>query len=223
MSIQSTPNTAIRAVLWDFGGVFTTSPFAAFTTYEAAKGLPKDFIRSINARNSDSNAWALMERNEVSRDEFGDLFATESKAAGHEVHGSEILPLLSGELQPEMVTALEIVAKSYKTACLTNNMRTGHGPSMSGDPDKAARIAKVMEIFGHVVQSSQTGIRKPEPRFYEIACEMLEITPAEAVFLDDLGVNLKPARAMGMTTIKVTGPDQAIGDLEAVLGISLRA
>ena len=212
----------IKAVLWDFGGVFTTSPFANFTKYEAAKGLPKDFIRTINARNSDGNAWALMERNEVSREEFGDLFAAESKAAGHEIHGSEILPLLSGNLQPEMVTALEIVAKSYKTACLTNNMRTGHGPSMTRDADQAARIAEVMEIFGHVVQSSQTGIRKPEPRFYEIACEMLEIAPTEAVFLDDLGVNLKPARAMGMTTIKVTGPDQAIADLEAVLGMSLR-
>ncbi len=222
MSNQSSPNGAIRAVLWDFGGVFTTSPFTAFTRFEEARGLPKDFIRTVNATNADGNAWALMERNEVSREEFGDLFEAETRAAGHAVNGSEILPLLSGELQPEMVTALRIVAKSYKTACLTNNMRTGHGPSMSQDADKAARIAGVMEIFEHVVESSHAGVRKPEPRFYEIACEMLEIKPSEAVFLDDLGVNLKPARAMGMTTIKVTGPGQAIADLEAVLGISLR-
>ncbi|MBT4486983.1 MAG: HAD-IA family hydrolase [Rhodospirillaceae bacterium] len=222
MSNQRSPNSAIRAVLWDFGGVFTTSPFTAFTRYEEAHGLPKDFIRTINATNPDGNAWALMERNDVTREEFGDLFEAESKAAGHAVNGRDILPLLSGELQPEMVTALSIVAKSYKTACLTNNMRTGHGPSMSGDPDKAARIAKVMDIFEHVVESSRAGVRKPEPRFYEIACEMLEIQPSEAVFLDDLGVNLKPARAMGMTTIKVVGPDQAIGDLEAILGIPLR-
>jgi len=220
MSNQSMP---LRAVLWDFGGVFTTSPFAAFTTFEVARGLPKDFIRTVNARNSDSNAWALMERNDVSHEEFGDLFEAETKAAGHAVHGSEILPLLSGDLQPEMVAALSIVATSYKTACLTNNMRTGHGPSMTRDPDKAEKIAEVMKIFDHVVQSSQAGVRKPEPRFYEIACEMLDIQPGEAVFLDDLGVNLKPARAMGMTTIKVTGPDQAITELEAVLGLSLRA
>ena len=222
MSGRPSPNGAIRAVLWDFGGVFTTSPFAAFTKFEQARGLPKDFIRTINATNSDSNAWALMERNEVGREEFGALFEAESRAAGHAVNGGEILPLLSGELRPEMVAALRIVAKSFRTACLTNNMRTGHGPSMSQDTDKAARIAEVMAIFEHVVESSHAGVRKPEQRFYEIACEMLEIQPSEAVFLDDLGVNLKPARAMGMTTIKVAAPGQAIADLEAVLGISLR-
>jgi len=212
----------ISAVLWDFGGVFTTSPFAAFATFEAERGLPKDFIRTINANNADANAWARMERNEVSAEEFGDLFEVESRAAGHAVNGGEILPLLSGRLQPEMVTALRIVAKSYKTACLTNNMRTGHGPSMTRDADKAAEIAQVMEIFGQVVESSQVGIRKPEPEFYRIACNMLDVEPSQAVFLDDLGVNLKPARAMGMTTIKVTGQAQALDDLEAVLGISLR-
>ena len=212
----------ISAVLWDFGGVFTTSPFAAFATFEAERGLPKDFIRTINANNADANAWARMERNEVSTEEFGDLFEVESRAAGHAVNGGEILPLLSGRLQPEMVTALRIVAKSYKTACMTNNMRTGHGPSMTRDADKAAEIAQVMEIFGQVVESSQVGIRKPEPEFYRIACNMLEVEPSQAVFLDDLGVNLKPARAMGMTTIKVTGQAQALDDLEAVLGSSLR-
>ncbi|MDA1097658.1 MAG: HAD-IA family hydrolase [Proteobacteria bacterium] len=222
MPDASSENSGIQAVLWDFGGVFTTSPFAAFADYEAANGLPRDFIRTINATNADSNAWARMERNEITTEEFGDLFEAESRAAGYAINGSEILPLLSGRLQPEMVAALRIVAKTYKTACLTNNMRTGHGPSMTRDADKAARIAKVMEIFDQVVESSQTGIRKPEPAFYRIACEMLDVEPAQAVFLDDLGVNLKPARAMGMTTIKVTSASQALDDLEAVLGISLR-
>ena len=220
---MSSTTPLIRAVLWDFGGVFTTSPFVAFTRYEEANGLPKDFIRSVNAHNSDNNAWALMERNEITREEFGELFEAETHAAGHAVHGGDILPLLSGDIRPEMVTALKIVAKSYKTACLTNNMRTGHGPTMSQYSSKAARISEVMAIFEHIVESSQTGTRKPELEFYKIACEKLEIQPSEAVFLDDLGVNLKPARAMGMTTIKVVGPDQAIADLEAVLGISLRA
>ncbi len=222
MPNPSSETNGIQAVLWDFGGVFTTSPFAAFADYEAAHGLPRDFIRTINATNADSNAWARMERNEVGTDEFGDLFETESRAAGHAINGGEILPLLSGRLQPEMVAALRIVARRYKTACLTNNMRTGHGPSMTRDADMAARIAQVMEIFDQVVESSQTGLRKPEPEFYRIACEMLDVKPGAAVFLDDLGVNLKPAKAMGMTTIKVTGPAQALDDLEAVLGISLR-
>jgi len=93
---------------------------------------------------------------------------------------------------------------------------------MSRDPEKATQIDKVMEIFEKVVESSQVGIRKPESKFYQIACEMLGVEPSQAVFLDDLGVNLKPAKAMGMTTIKVLEPKQAISDLEAVLGISLR-
>ncbi len=222
MRKPSSETNSIQAVLWDFGGVFTTSPFAAFATFEAERGLPKDFIRGINAANADSNAWARMERNEVSTEEFGDLFEAESRAAGHAINGSEILPLLSGRLQPEMVSALRIVAKTYKTACLTNNMRTGHGPSMTRDAGKAAEIAQVMEIFEQVVESSHVGIRKPEPAFYRIACEMLAVEPAQAVFLDDLGVNLKPAKAMGMTTIKVLSANQALDDLEAVLGISLR-
>ena len=221
MRNQDSPNSDIKAVLWDFGGVFTTSPFEAFTKFEAERGLPKDFIRTINATNPDTNAWAKMERNDVSKAECGDLFEVESRAAGHAINGSEILPLLSGRLQPEMVTALGIVAKHYKTACLTNNMQTGHGPSMTGDAGKAAEIAKVMEIFEQVVESCKVGVRKPEPEFYKIACEMLAVEPSQAVFMDDLGVNLKPAKAMGMTTIKVLSAAQAISDLEGILGISL--
>ena len=213
--------SSIRAVLWDFGGVFTTSPFTAFTLYEKTNGLPKDFIRSVNAHNSNTNAWAMMERNEVTHEEFCYLFEVETRAAGHAINGGDILPLLSGEIQAEMVTALKVVAKSYKTACLTNNMRTGHGPSMSQNSSKATHISEIMEIFEWIIESSQIGISKPEQKFYELACEKLEIQPYEAVYLDDLGVNLKPARAMGMTTIKVANPNQAIKDLEAVLGISL--
>ncbi|MDP6344772.1 MAG: HAD-IA family hydrolase [Alphaproteobacteria bacterium] len=209
-------------MLWDFGGVFTTSPFEAFNRYEAERGLPQDFIRGINATNPDRNAWAKMERSEVTVEEFGELFRAEAAAAGHPVDGGEVLPLLSGDLRPEMVAALRIVKQDHLTACLTNNMRTGQGPGMSRDADKAARIAEVMTLFDQVVESSQVGIRKPEPRFYQIACEMLGIEPAQAVFLDDLGVNLKPARGLGMVTIKVTSADQALAELEELLGLDLR-
>ncbi len=209
--------TSIRAVFWDFGGVILSSPFEAFNEYERERGLPVDFIRSVNATNPDTNAWALIERQEVDSDTFDRLFADESAALGHRVPGADVLTMLSGAVRPEMVAALDrVIAGGYTTACLTNNVR-------SPDPRSARpEVDAVMERFDHVVESSKVGCRKPEPRFYELACEMASVCPDACVFLDDLGINLKPARAMGMTTIKVLDPVQAIDDLEAVLGLSLR-
>jgi putative hydrolase of the HAD superfamily len=204
----------IRAVLWDFGGVILSSPFEAFNRYEAEHGLPADFIRSVNATNPDTNAWALLERSDVSPEQFDVLFADESEALGHRIPGADVLGLLSGDVRTEMVTALDrVIRAGYRTACLTNNVVGGEQRMDVGD---------VMVMFDHVVESSKVGCRKPETRFYEIACELVGVEPAECVFLDDLGINLKPAAAMGMTTIKVLGADQAITDLEAVLGIPLR-
>jgi len=209
--------TSIRAVLWDFGGVILSSPFDAFNEYERERGLPIDFIRSVNATNPDTNAWALIERQEVEADTFDQLFAEESAALGHRIPGGDVLAMLSGAVRPEMVQALErVIAAGYVTACLTNNVR---------DPDsRGARpeVRAVMELFDHVIESSEVGCRKPESRFYELACETAGVPPEACVFLDDLGINLKPARAMGMTTIKVVQPERAIDDLEAVLGLTLR-
>jgi putative hydrolase of the HAD superfamily len=204
----------IRAVLWDFGGVILSSPFEAFNRYEAANGLPPDFIRSVNSTNPDSNAWALLERNDVTPAEFDPLFADESEALGHRIPGADVLGLLSGEIRPEMVQALDrVIRAGYRTACLTNNVVGGEQRMDVGD---------VMVMFDHVVESSKVGCRKPEPRFYEIACELVGVDPSECVFLDDLGINLKPAKAMGMTTIKVGAAEPAIAELERVLGVSLR-
>lgn len=204
----------IRAVLWDFGGVILSSPFEAFNRYEAANGLPVDFIRGVNATDPDTNAWALLERSDISPEEFDTLFAEESARLGHRVPGADVLTLLSGELRTEMITALDrVIRAGYRTACLTNNVVGGEERMDVGD---------VMVMFDHVVESSKVGCRKPEPRFYEIACELVGVEPHECVFLDDLGVNLKPARAMGMTTIKVVSAEQAITDLEQVLAIPLR-
>jgi len=204
----------IRAVLWDFGGVILSSPFEAFNRYEAANELPADFIRSVNATNPDANAWALLERNDITPEQFDELFAVESERLGHRVPGADVLGLLSGDVRTEMVTALDrVIRAGYRTACLTNNVVGGEQRMDVGD---------VMVMFDHVVESSKVGCRKPEPRFYEIACELVGVEPAECVFLDDLGINLKPAKAMGMTTIKVVSAEQAIGDLEATLGIPLR-
>lgn len=212
----------IRAVLWDFGGVILSSPFEAFARYEAARGLPSGFIRRVNSVNPHDNAWAKLERGEIDIDGFADLFEAEARALGGALSGQEVIGLLSGEIRPEMVTALRNVAGRYRTACLTNNVRAGDGPGMARSREKAAAIAEIMTIFDAVIESSKVGVRKPEPRFYEIACETLGVRPTEAVFLDDLGINLKPARAMGMRTVKVTTPAEALAELETILGHSVR-
>lgn len=209
-----------KAVLWDFGGVILSSPFDAFRRYEAEHGLPIDFIRGVNTTNPHSNAWALLERDEITADQFDVLFADESSALGHRVRGADVLSLLAGEIRPEMVAMLDRVKDAgYKIACLTNNVLGGDGERV-GDDARSVAVAAIMDRFDVIVESSRVGFRKPEPRFYEIACEMLGVRPDECVFLDDLGINLKPAAAMGMITIKVTSALQAIADLGATLGWS---
>lgn len=207
----------IKAVLWDFGGVILTSPFDAFRQFEERCGLPQDFLRKVNSTNPHTNAWACFERGEVDSERFGEMFLAESTALGHPVHGRDLLPLISGELRPRMVQALRQVKTRYKIACLTNNMPLGHGPAMAVSPEKAKAVAEVMALFDCVVESSKVGVRKPEPAFYERACALLGIAPSEAVFLDDLGINLKPAAAMGMKTIKVGDPDKALAELGAII------
>jgi len=212
----------VRAVLWDFGGVILSSPFDAFAAYERAAGLPENFIRQLNSRNPDTNAWARMERSEISTDEFATLFEAEADALGHRLDGQRVLAMLSGALRPEMVEALRRVRTRYRVACITNNVKTGNGPGMARDPDRARQIADVMTLFEHVVESSVMGLRKPDPRIYHHTCDLLGVTPDSCIYLDDLGINLKPARAMGMRTIKVVDPAQAIAELEAMTGMALR-
>ncbi|MCU1399347.1 MAG: putative hydrolase [Acidimicrobiales bacterium] len=210
------------AVLWDFGGVILSSPFEAFNHHEAALGLPVDFIRTVNATNPDTNAWALLERNEISPTAFDQAFADDSAALGHEVRGADVLALLAGEVRPQMVAALDAVrAAGYKTACLTNNVVTHDMAAMITADDRTTAIAAIMSRFDAIVESSKVGVRKPEPRFYEIACEVLDVQPSQCVFLDDLGINLKPAAAMGMTTIKVGDPDVALAELSRILDLDL--
>ena len=205
--------TELQAVIWDFGGVFTTSPFEAFTRYEEANGLPKDFVRSVNAVNIQENAWAKLERSEVTAEEFDTLFRNESRDLGHEVPGKDILGLLSGDVRPAVVEALKICKQHVKVGCITNNAPVGKGAGMSSDAKKAAQVSEIMEQFDHLIESSKLGIRKPDPRIYSLMCEALDVDPARCVYLDDLGINLKPARAMGMHTIKVLNEAQLLQDL----------
>jgi putative hydrolase of the HAD superfamily len=209
----------IEAVIWDFGGVLTSSPFEAFARFETARGLPADIIRRTNANNHWENAWAKFERAEVDIEAFDHLFAAESLALGAEVRGKDVLPLLSGDLRPEMVEALKRVKLKFKTGCITNNLPANSIGSLGG---RSLYVAEVMALFDHVIESAKIGLRKPDPRIYKMMTEALGVDPKHCVYLDDLGVNLKPARELGMTTIKVLNASQAIGELEAVTGLALR-
>ncbi|GMP04523.1 HAD-IA family hydrolase [Bradyrhizobium sp. TM239] len=209
---------AIEAVIFDFGGVLTSSPFEAFARFETERGLPVDIIRRTNAANHLENAWAKFERAEVDIDTFDELFATESLAIGAEVRGRDVLPLLQGDLRPEMVEALKRIKAQFKTGCITNNLPANAIGSMTG---RSLYIAEVMVLFDHVIESAKIGLRKPDPRIYRLMVETLKVDPNNCVYLDDLGVNLKPAREMGMSTIKVTSGTQAIAELEAATGLKL--
>lgn len=199
-----------------------SSPFEAFNRYEAERGLPIDLIRTINATDPDSNAWARFERSDIDAVAFDREFAAEAAALGHDIRGAEVLALLRGDIRPAMVTALDRVrAAGFLTACLTNNMAGGDGRHGSNLDTRQHRIDEIMARFDEVVESSRVGVRKPEVRFYEIACERLGVRPHECVFLDDLGINLKPAAAMGMTTIKVVSPELALAELSAILRLEL--
>lgn len=211
---------AVAAVIWDFGGVFTTSPFDAFNRYERERGLPVDIIRKINSINPDTNAWAKIERSDVDAAAFDTLFAEEAKALGHDIRGADVLALLSGDLRPAVVAAFFACKARFKVGCITNNAPTGKGAGMSSSSEKAQQIADVFAQFDRVIESSKAGVRKPDPRIYRMMCDALGVAPAECVYLDDLGINLKPAREMGMTTIKVTSEAQLLADLSRAVGLS---
>ena len=219
--MEQVPNGKLDAILWDFGGVFTTSPFENFNLLEERCGAPRDFIRTLNSVNPTTNAWAQFESNQVSLEEFDELFARESKLAGHEIRGKEVISMLSGELRPKMVELLKLCKEQYKVACITNNVKAGRGPGMSSDDDKASKVSKVMELFDDVIESSVEGIRKPNPEIYKLACQRISVEPKKCLFIDDLGINLKPAKELGMRTIKVLSEAQALKDICLITNIKL--
>ncbi len=209
----------IRAVIWDFGGVFTTSPFEAFNRYEELRGLPRDLVRQVNSINPQGNAWARFERAEIDASMFDSEFYVESAALGYPIRGSDILPLLSGDVRPAMVDALRACKRRFKVGCITNNMAQGHGPGMSKSPSGATRTGEIMALFDSVIESSKAGVRKPDPKIYLMMCERLAVEPAACVYLDDLGINCKPAAALGMTAIKVVSQGQALRELQTATGL----
>lgn len=209
---------AFSTVIFDFGGVITSSPFEAFNRLEEQRALPRDFVRRVNMLNPDGNAWALFERAEISPADFDRMFAAEAKAAGHDLEGSAVLAVLAGAVRPAMVAKLDdLKSAGYRLGCITNNVPSGKGAGMARSDSAAAEIAAIMARFDHVIESSKVGVRKPDPRIYRMMCDALGVEPAQCAYLDDLGINCKPAAMLGMTAIKVTSGEQALADLEAVL------
>ncbi|HEY6318994.1 MAG TPA: HAD-IA family hydrolase [Acidimicrobiia bacterium] len=207
-----------RAVIFDLGGVVLPSPLDTFRAYEARHGLPRRFLSEVVLAGGESGAWSRFERGELGPDEFARVFERECAAAGGQVDVTALL----GEVatgagpRPAMIAALRAIrAHGLRTAALTNNWRADDGAAVG------ERHSDLFDAFDVVVESAVEGLRKPDPRIYELACERLGVAPGDAVFLDDLGVNLKPARALGMATIKVAEPDVALAELAEVLGFPL--
>jgi putative hydrolase of the HAD superfamily len=209
-------------VIFDFGGVITASPFEAFNRLERERGLPRDFIRTVNAASPDSNAWARFERAEIDAAAFDALFAEEAAALGHWLEGSAVIACLAGDIRPAMVAALDAIKSAgLGLACITNNVPSGHGPGMAGSADKAAAIAAILARFDHVIESSKVGVRKPDPRIYRMMLDALGADAAACIYLDDLGINCKPAAMLGMHAIKVVNGEQALAELSKALGLPL--
>lgn len=211
-----------KAIIFDFGGVITSSPFEAFNRLETEKGLPLNSVRRINSANPNDNAWARFERAELDEAGFDQAFADEAQALGIALRGGDVLARLAGEIRPAMVATLDrLKADGLVIACITNNVPAGKGAGMAMDEQKAAAVGAIMARFDHIIESSKAGIRKPDPRIYQMMCDALGLPPSQSIYLDDLGINCKPAAALGMAAIKVVDERQALDELGQLLGKSL--
>jgi putative hydrolase of the HAD superfamily len=206
-----------RAVIFDLGGVVFPSPIDVFRQYEQERGLPHRFLSDVVLADTDGGAWARLERGELTVAEFCDVFEGECAAAGQQIDATALMGAIAGgfDPRPEMVRALRTLrARGLRTGALTNNWAADD----AADPSRRG-LTTLSDLFDTIVESAVEGLRKPDPRIYELVCARLDVTPAESVFLDDLGVNLKAARALGMTTIKVADPHAALDELADVVGI----
>jgi putative hydrolase of the HAD superfamily len=207
-----------EAVVFDLGGVVYASPLDVFRSYERDRGLPDRFLSEVVLADPEHGAWSRLERGELTFDEFCEAFDAECAAHGGTVSARDLMAAVGAgiEARPAMVAAIGSIRRhGVKTAALTNNW--------AGDPSDNERVSSTTDWFDVVVESAVEGLRKPDPRIYALVCERLDVSPRATVFLDDLGANLKPARELGMTTIKVAEPDVALAELEAVLGFELTA
>jgi len=207
-----------RAVIFDLGGVVFPSPFEAFDAYDHGNALEKGTVRGLIRESSETGAWAHLERGELTMDEFLAALEAEARDAGFALDARRLMGLVGSSLgaRPEMTRAIEnIRARGLRTAALTNNWVVEQRDSSPNGIHEGG-------LFDVVVESSVEGLRKPDPRIYELALARLDVLASETVFLDDLGINLKPARDMGMTTIKVINFADALAELGALLDLDLR-
>ncbi len=212
-------NNRFSSIFWDFGGVITSSPFEAFNLFEKENNVPLDFIRKVNSTNPFNNAWAQLEESKISLKEFDLLFAKESKQLGREILGREVLSLLQGTIRPRIVAAIKKFKElGFLQACLTNNFDSGDR-DISALDDKNDERLKIMDLFDFVIESKEVGVRKPSDEFYELALTITKAIPEKTIFLDDLGINLKPAKLLKISTIKVVSEQQALDELSDLTGI----
>ena len=212
-------NNRFSSIFWDFGGVITSSPFEAFNLFEKENNIPLDFIRKVNSTNPFNNAWAQLEQSKISLKEFDLLFAKESKQLGREILGREVLSLLQGTIRPRIVAAIKKFKElGFLQACLTNNFDSGDR-DISALDDKNDERLKIMDLFDFVIESKEVGVRKPSDEFYELALTITKAIPEKTIFLDDLGINLKPAKLLKISTIKVISEQQALDELSNLTGI----
>jgi len=207
----------VQAVIFDLGGVVLESPLPAIAAFEAETGLPPRFVGRLVVEGGADGPWARLERGELDAEAFGAAFNQQAVAVGHCLDGAQLLHRIgeAAVVREEMLTAIHRLRDAgLRVAALTNAWAT---------PDRAARVARLSGQFDCFVESFRVGMRKPEARIYELVCRELDVPAAAAAYLDDFGSNLKPARAMGMRTIKVDDPARAIAELEHLLGISLQA
>jgi putative hydrolase of the HAD superfamily len=209
----------VNAVVFDLGGVLTESPMHAFAAYEAEAGLPDGLIRQLNSTDPHTNAWARFERNELDSAGFAEAFEAEALAAGHRIDAARVLEALHGELRPAMVAAVRRLREAgLPLALLSNNV---------APMERTGALGELLGLFDAVVESSVEGVRKPEPEIYRRALTRLSdavgrrIEAGDCAYLDDLGINLKPARALGFSTIKVVEPGAALAELSALVGFPL--
>ncbi|NNL64780.1 MAG: HAD family phosphatase [Myxococcales bacterium] len=203
-----------RAVIFDLGGVVLGSPLHAIAAYERETGLPAGFVNRVVADSGPDGGWSRLERGELSMEAFYPVFEADCQARGHGLSARELMVRVHAatEPRPAMIEAVRrIRERELLAAALTNNW-------VSEDGEGTGALRPYFDAF---IESSVVGMRKPDPRIYTHACEALGVAAEHAVFLDDIGRNLKPARALGMTTIKVDAPDAALDALSSVLGFPL--
>jgi len=212
--------SAIAAVVFDIGGVVQDSPLHAIARYERERGLSPNAINRVVVAAGEEGAWARLERGELTVQTFCGPFEADCRAHGIAVDGRVLMARIAGASVPRplMLEAIRrLRAAGLRVAALTNNW-VAETPAAAASETVKSRLAAHFDVF---VESAVVGLRKPDPRIYALVCDKLGVEPARVAFLDDIGRNLKPARQLGMATIKVDDPEQALRELGALLGLDL--